>query len=76
MACPLRKWQPGTTVERPKNTESVKELQGRLASMNAERSKQDRMWEEPAQPQSNIQQKQNQVSKIENGSFAKKEKHG
>ena len=74
MSCPLRKYQPGTTVERPKNTESVKELQARLASMNAERSKQDRMWEEPIQPQSNIQ-KQNQVSKIENGSCSNKAKH-
>ena len=49
MSCPLRKWQPGTTHERPSNTESVKELQERLAKLHKERLSQDRMWEEPIQ---------------------------
>jgi len=69
MSCPLRKWQPGTTHERPSNTESVKELQERLAKLHKERSSQDRMWDEPVQTTSTSQiVKQNKGIKIENGS--------
>ena len=75
MSCPLRKWQPGTTHERPSNTESVKELQERLAKLHKERLSQDRMWEEPIQsnPGSTVYtidntNKQNVRNRIEHGS--------
>jgi len=47
MQCAVRRWGPGTTCERPANTVASKELQQRLTALNAERSKQDKMWEEP-----------------------------
>ena len=46
MQCAVRRWGPGTTCERPANTVASKELQQRLTALNAERSKQDKMWEE------------------------------
>jgi hypothetical protein len=42
--CALNRWGPGTTCERPINTESSKELQAKIAAMKAERAKQDTMW--------------------------------
>jgi len=44
MQCAVRRWGPGTTKERPTNTAASKELQERLAALNAERSNQDSMW--------------------------------
>ena len=42
--CALNRWGPGTTCERPINTEAAKELQGKIAAMKAEREKQDSIW--------------------------------
>lgn len=42
--CGLNRWGPGTTCERPINTESSKELQAKIAAMKAEREKQDSIW--------------------------------
>ena len=35
---------PGSNYEKPCDTESAKQLQGKIAKMNAERAKQDQMW--------------------------------
>ena len=42
--CGVNRWGPGTTCERPINTEASKEIQQRLAALEAERSKQDKIW--------------------------------
>ena len=42
--CALNRWGPGTTCERPINTESSKDLQAKIALMKAERDKQDSIW--------------------------------
>jgi hypothetical protein len=42
--CGVKRWGPGTTKERTPNTETAKELQERMAKLNAERAKQDQMW--------------------------------
>jgi hypothetical protein len=44
MKCACNRWGPGTTCERPSNTAASKELQDRLALMQQERSKQDKIW--------------------------------
>jgi hypothetical protein len=38
------RWGSGTTCEKPSNTEAAKELQARIAAMQAERTKQDSIW--------------------------------
>ena len=43
--CGVNRWGPGTTCERPINTEAAKELQERMAAMAKERTKQDQMWD-------------------------------
>ena len=45
MKCAVNRWGPGTTCERPTNTPASKELQDRLKQMQAERAKQDKMWD-------------------------------
>ena len=40
----MKRWGPGTTKERASNSESAKEIQERMAALNAERAKQDQMW--------------------------------
>lgn len=40
----MNRWGPGTTCERPINTESSKDLQSKIAAMKAEREKQDSIW--------------------------------
>jgi len=42
--CAVKRWGPGTTKERVSNSESAKEIQERMAALNAERAKQDQMW--------------------------------
>jgi len=42
--CAVKRWGPGTTKERASNSESAKEIQERMAALNAERAKQDQMW--------------------------------
>jgi hypothetical protein len=44
MQCAVRRWGPGTTCERPINSDAAKELQEKLAKMNQERLNQDKMW--------------------------------
>jgi hypothetical protein len=44
MKCACNRWGPGTTCERPTNTQASKELQERLEKMRQERSTQDTMW--------------------------------
>lgn len=45
--CGVNRWGPGTTCERPTNTEAAKEIQQRLALLEAERTKQDQIWTQP-----------------------------
>lgn len=47
--CGVNRWGPGTTCERPINSEAAKELQQRLASLEAERTKQDKIWTQTEQ---------------------------
>ena len=42
--CAVKRWGPGTTKERVSNSETAKEIQERMAALNAERAKQDQMW--------------------------------
>jgi hypothetical protein len=44
MSCFVNRWGPGTTCEKPVNSESAKELRMRVEKMNTERAKQDSMW--------------------------------
>jgi len=44
MSCFVNRWGPGTTCEKPVNSESAKELKMRVEKMNTERAKQDSMW--------------------------------
>jgi hypothetical protein len=51
MRCACNRWGPGTTCEKPINTQASKELQDRLAAMRNERTAQDKMWDtEPEKP--------------------------
>ena len=43
----VNRWGPGTTCEKPKNSESTKELADRISKMQMERAKQDSMWTQP-----------------------------
>ena len=42
--CAVKRWGPGTTKERVPDSETAKEIQERMAALNAERAKQDQMW--------------------------------
>ena len=42
--CAVKRWGPGTTKERIPDSETAKEIQERMAALNAERAKQDQMW--------------------------------
>ena len=53
MRCAINRWGPGTTKEKPCVTEATKELDARIAKMNEERAKQDKMWRESSTTQSN-----------------------
>ncbi len=52
-ACARCRWGPGTTTERPPNTEAAKQLETGLAAMMAARQAQDCTYfpQEPVQPQ-------------------------
>ena len=41
---PVNRWGPGTTCERPSNSEAAKDLQAKMAAIQAERDKQDLIW--------------------------------
>lgn len=53
--CGVNRWGPGTTCDRPINTESAKELRERMSAMAAERTKQDGMWTQQQEPQAQAQ---------------------
>jgi len=57
-SCAVNRWGPGTTCERPKNTEAVKEMKDRMAALQAERAKQDQMWIIPESVESQIVKKE------------------
>jgi hypothetical protein len=45
MSCnACNRWGPGTTKEKPKNTEEIKEFTIKMEQMIAERTKQDSIW--------------------------------
>lgn len=46
MRCALNRWGPGTTCERPTNTQNAKDLQDKLAALRSERKEQDKMWDD------------------------------
>jgi hypothetical protein len=50
MKCNPANRVPGTKYEKPSDTESAKQLQERMAKMNMERAKQDKMWT-PVEPE-------------------------
>jgi len=65
--CALNRWGPGTTCERPINTESSKDLQAKIAAMKAERDKQDTIWkpltEEPDVKKDNLKPDSNRLNR-------------
>ena len=44
MKCAVNRWGPGTTCEKPKETQATKELEARITKMNEERAMQDSIW--------------------------------
>ena len=42
--CACRRWGPGTTCERPINTENSRELDARMKALVEEREKQGNYW--------------------------------
>ena len=49
-SCRRSRWDFSESIkspERPTNTEAAKEIQQRLASLEAERAKQDQIWTQP-----------------------------
>jgi hypothetical protein len=57
--CGVNRWGPGTTCERPVNTEASKEFQQRLAALEAERIKQDKIWTQPSNPEQDMKNTSN-----------------
>jgi hypothetical protein len=57
--CGVNRWGPGTTCERPINTEASKEIQQRLASLEAERTRQDQIWTQASTPEQTIKNNSN-----------------
>ena len=43
-SCAVNRWGPGTTKERPPNTELSKEIEVRMAEMTRIRNTQDTIW--------------------------------
>jgi hypothetical protein len=41
---PAARWGPGTTCEKPVNTDAAREMEQRLAAMRAARESVDKMW--------------------------------
>ena len=46
-ACTQCRWGPGSSCEKPSNTEAQKEMKAKLEAMQAERAKQDAAWFAP-----------------------------
>lgn len=59
-ACARCRWGPGTTAERPPNTENAKQLEGGLAALMAARSTQDCTYF----PQEQVQVPQQPVAQL------------
>lgn len=59
--CSVNRWGPGTTCEKPINTEATKELKAKLDALQKERAKQDSVWtqaiSEPNQQQASSETK-------------------
>jgi hypothetical protein len=64
--CGVNRWGPGTTCERPVNTEAAKEIQQRLALLEAQRAKQDQIWTQPSSPEPEPTIKNSSLSKTTN----------
>ena len=45
--CALRRWGPGTACVKEPDTQAKKEMASALAAMQAERDRQDTMWQMP-----------------------------
>ena len=59
-ACTQCKWGPGTSCEKPSNTEAQKEMKAKLEAMQKERARQDAAWFAPPEPTpSNVQPSNN-----------------
>ena len=60
-SCRRNRWDYNISIntERPTNTEAAKELQQRLASLEAERTKQDQIWTQPSSPEKDIKNTSN-----------------
>ena len=43
-SCACRRWGPGTTCERPVNTENSRELETKMKQIMAERERQSTFW--------------------------------
>jgi len=48
--CSVNRWGPGTTCEKPINTEATKELKAKLDALQKERAKQDSIWTQASEP--------------------------
>ena len=56
MRCnPSARWGPGTTSERPCNTEAARDIRAKMEQMLKEREKQDTMWIQPEQKENQDQ---------------------
>jgi hypothetical protein len=60
-SCRRNRWDYNVSIntERPSNTEAAKELQQRLASLEAERMKQDQIWTQASTPEKDIKNTSN-----------------
>ena len=72
--CACNRWGPGTTKERPPNTESSKELEARIAEMTKQREKQDAIWTQTTGLTQTTNTKTNTNENIKNESFFMKSK--
>jgi hypothetical protein len=61
-SCRRNRWDFSESIkspERPSNTEAAKELQQRLAALEAERTKQDQIWTQASIPEQDIKNTSN-----------------
>jgi len=63
-ACARCRWGPGTTTERPPNTENAKQLEGGLAALMAARATQDCTYFPQAVPTGQQQQPVTSTSQL------------
>jgi hypothetical protein len=61
-SCRRNRWDFSESIkspERPSNTEASKEIQQRLAALEAERTKQDKIWTQALTPEQEIKNASN-----------------